>query len=58
MFIITVRCKILKRENFGKFGELQVIQNFLAQNFLLWIIRSMWNGVDGIIEAFSVKNYL
>ena len=36
----------MKGENFGKFSELQVIrQNFLAQNFLLCLVRNMHEAV-------------
>ena len=32
----------MQGENFGEFGELQAIrQNFLIQNFLLWLVRNM-----------------
>ena len=52
---ITILYKILEGENFGEFGELQVI----CQNFLLWMIRSIHETacLDSIVEVFSFKDY-
>ena len=53
----TVRCKILGGEIFGEFGKFQVIcQNFLVQNFLLWIIRNIREMVwMALLKYFQLK---
>ena len=54
----TVRYKILQGENFGEFGELQAIrQNFLVQNFLLWLVRNMCElAWMALLKYFQLKS--